>query len=117
MRRNIITIFSLTAFFLLWIIFGFAAAVPREKSASQSIMFFRPNPPAISERFDEAGIPVTGTPQSVLGILLNDGLAGLAVLMMILIVLGAANKPTTKYAQQEETSATDGGKDSGNPKS
>lgn len=106
MKRNSTFIYGLIAFFLLWIVFGVAAYGPRETHAAHLPIPPQQNVSEIAESRYAAGIPVTSEPQLAKEMLLNDGLAGLAALAMIMIVLDAANKPIV-YAGHEDLSDSD----------
>ncbi|HLO13271.1 MAG TPA: hypothetical protein VK206_00465 [Anaerolineales bacterium] len=102
MSRNLIYFFSLIVFFLLWGIFGFAAAGPRDEPASQATFPPVDNTPVAPDMTNPAGIPVTGNTQPGLAALITYGLAIFAVLLTILALLNAANKPRTTSVQHKD---------------
>lgn len=101
MNRKLIYTFTLTAFFIMWGIFGFAAATPRGES-SQPALSSAETTSVVSEEADSRMIPVTGSQQLGWRILLVYGLIGLATLSLILSLLNAANKSTALYVQRKE---------------
>lgn len=98
MSRKMIYFCSLVGFFLMWGLFGFAAAGPRGESDLRATA-----PPAVTTRVvpaatDMAGIPVTAEAEPVwIEILGFYGLIGLAALFLILALLSFANKSTALY--------------------
>jgi len=105
MNRKLIYTFTLIAFFIMWGVFGFAAAVPHSESSIQLVFSSTANTPVVSEEADSAMIPITGNQQLGWGILLVYGLIGLATLALILSLLNAANKSTALYVQRKEQPA------------
>ena len=87
MNRKSIFAFSLVSFFLIWGVFGFAAAAPRnEVSIVQATL------PADTP---VAGIPVTGQAEPLLmEIIVFYGLIGLTALFLILALLSLVNRMT-----------------------
>jgi hypothetical protein len=104
MNRKLIYTFTLIAFFVMWGVFGFAAAAPRGES-SQPALSSAETTAAVSEEADSRMIPATGSQQLGWRILLVYGLVGLATLSLILSLLNAANKSTALYVQRKEHSA------------
>lgn len=102
MNRNLIYTFTLIAFFIMWGVFGFAAAAPRTESSIQPVLSSTVNTPIVSEEADSAMIPNTGNQQLGRGILLVYGLIGLATLALILSLLNVANKSTALYVRRKE---------------
>ena len=103
MNRKLIYIFTLIAFFIVWGVFGFAAATPRGESP-QPALSSAETTSVISEQADSRVIPVTGSQQLGWRILLVYGLIGLATLSLILSLLNAANKSTALYVHRKEHS-------------
>ena len=98
--RKIIYTFSLVGFFLMWGVFGFAAATPRNGPVLQTTL-----PPVDSTLVSGASanpgrIPVSGDMPPRPGVLLVYGLFGLVALILILALLNAANKPATTDVQR-----------------
>ena len=105
MNRKLIYTFTLIAFFIIWGVFGFAAAAPRSESSIQLALPSTGNTPVVSEEANSAMIPVTGNQQLGWRILLVYGLIGLATLALILSLLNLANKSTALDVQRNEQPA------------
>ena len=105
MNRKLIYTFTLIAFFIMWGVFGIAAAAPRTESSIQPVLSSTVNTPIVSEEADSALIPITGNQQLGWRILLVYGLIGLATLALILSLLNVANKSTALYVQRKEQPA------------
>jgi hypothetical protein len=94
MKRKSIFAFSLAGFFLMWGIFGFAAAIPRNEPPPVQATLPAGNTPVPGETL-LAGIPATGQAEPVLTeIFVFYGLIGLTALFLILAMLSFANKST-----------------------
>jgi tellurite resistance protein TehA-like permease len=102
MKRKWIYTFSLIGFFLMWGVFGFVAAAPRNVPVTQGTVVPEENPPVVPAATANAAIPVTGQTQSVTGIFLIYALFALGALILILILLNAANKRTIPDAYRKE---------------
>jgi hypothetical protein len=101
MDRKLVYIFGLVGFFLLWGVFGFAAAVPRGEPGSQATV--PPvEPTVVIPEATAAGIPVTGEPEPVWKeIVVFYGLIGLTALFLILRLLRIANRSNAPYVQHK----------------
>jgi hypothetical protein len=101
MNRTVIYTFSLVGFFLLWGVFGFAAAVPRgEPGAPATVPPVEPT--VVAAEPTAAGIPVTGDPEPVwTEIVVFYGLIGLTALFLIMGLLKIANGSTAPYVQHK----------------
>ena len=99
MNRRMTYIFSLLGFFIMWGVFGFVAAAPRDAPNLQATIQPVESTPILSGETGAAGIPVTGKPErgwtEIIGFY---GLIGLAALFLILALLSFANKSTSLYA-------------------
>ena len=99
MNRRMTYIFSLLGFFIMWGVFGFVAAAPRDAPNLQATIQPVESTPILSGESGAAGIPVTGKPErgwtEIIGFY---GLIGLAALFLILALLSFANKSTSLYA-------------------
>ena len=102
MNRKLIYTFTLLAFFIMWGVFGFAAAAPRSESSMQLVSSSTENTHVVSKETDSAMNSITGNHQLGWGILLVYGLIGLATLALILSLLNVANKSTALYVQRKE---------------
>lgn len=100
MNRKLIYTFSLIGFFLMWGVFGFMAAVPRTEPMMQATP--GANLQVAPAATANAAIPITGEAQSVTGIFLVYALFALGALVLILVLLNAANKQTTPYIRRRE---------------
>ena len=105
MNRKLIYTFTLIVFFIMWGVFGFAAAAPRSESSIQPVLSSIENTSVASEEADSAMIPITGNQQLGWRILLVYGLIGLATLALSLSLLNIANKSTALYVQRKEQPA------------
>jgi hypothetical protein len=105
MNRKLIYTFTSIAFFMMWGVFGFAAATPRGESSIRPAFSSAETTSVVSEGADSRMIPVPGSQQLGWRILLVYGLIGLATLSLILSLLNAANKSTALYVQRKEHSA------------
>ena len=105
MNRKMIYLCSLIGFFLMWGLFGFAAAAPRTESSLQATVPPVENTSVVSGATEAAGIPVTGDSEPVwIEILGFYGLIGLAALFLILALLSFANKSTALYPENKAPS-------------
>ena len=102
MNRKMTYLFSLLGFFLMWGVFGFAAAAPPAESGLQATVPPVEATPIIPGGTDPARIPVTGEPErgwtEILGFY---GFIGLAALFLILALLSSANKSTAPAVQHK----------------
>lgn len=109
MNRKMIYVFSLVGFFLMWGVFGFAAAAPRTEPYQQATIPTMENTVVSGGTTDNsAGIPVTGEPEPVWTEILGFyGMIGLAALFLVLALLSFANKlanpPMERKGPPEET--------------
>lgn len=100
MNRKLIYTFSGVGFFLMWGVFGFAAAVPRGEPSLPATV-----PPAetsvvVPEATNSPGIPITGEQEPVwTEIVVFYGLIGLTALFLVLGLLTIANRSTAPYWQ------------------
>jgi hypothetical protein len=102
MDRKLIYTFGLDGFFLIWGVFGFAAAAPRNEPDLQKTVQSLEETLVIPGPTESAGIPVTAKPEPVLTeVLLFYGLIGLSALFLIMVLLNVANKSTAPYVQHE----------------
>jgi hypothetical protein len=102
MDRKMIYVLSLVGFFLMWGVFGFAAAAPRGGLDLQATVPALEGTPVIPEATNSAGIPVTGEPEPLWTEILGFyGLIGLAALFLILALLNFANKSTALYVERK----------------
>ena len=100
MNRNLIYTFSLVVFFLMWGVFGFAAAAPRGEPNFQADVPKPSATPMAPVATDVPAIPVTGEPEPVLTeIYVFYGLIGLTALFLILALLNMANRATAPYVE------------------
>ena len=106
MNRKMTYLLSLLGFFLMWGVFGFAAAAPRAEPDLQATVQPVETTPIISGERDAAAIPITGEPERVWTDILGFyGLIGLAALFLILALLSFANKSTALYAGRKDSSS------------
>lgn len=103
MDRKLIYLLSLLAFFLMWGVFGFAAAAPRgDQAAGEAV------PPAadavtVPGVEENAGLlPLTGEPQEPSGARVVYVLLAFGALVAILVLLNSANKPRVTSLRQKE---------------
>ena len=100
MNRKLLYILSLTGFFVMWGVFGFAAGAPRSEP-SQAAVLPRENTALVTDAAaDEAG-PITRERQSDPGRVIVYGLIGLGALAMILALRNKANKATAPYVRRK----------------
>jgi hypothetical protein len=98
MNQKMIYFFSLIGFFLMWGLFGFAAAAPRSELELLATVPPVVNTTIVPGATETAGIAVTGESELVwIEILGFYGLIGLAALSLILALLSFANKATAPY--------------------
>ena len=106
MSRKMIYFCSLVGFFLMWGLFGFAAAAPRGEPDLQATVPPAESTPVVPAATDVAGIPVTAESEPVwIEILGFYGLIGLAALFLILALLSFANKSTALYPKRNGPSS------------
>jgi len=112
MNTKLIYTFSLVVFFLMWGVFGFAAAAPRSEPRIQ------PNVPTLEatsvapEATDLPAIPITGEPEPLLTeIYVFYGLIGLTALFLILALLNIANRTTAPYVERKSPPSDKTGRD------
>lgn len=103
MNRKMIYLLSLLSFFIMWGLFGFAAAGPRSEPNFQATVPPVENTPVLPGGTEAAGIPVTAESEPLwIEILGFYGLAGLAALSLIWAMLSSANKATALYPKHKE---------------
>jgi hypothetical protein len=100
MSRKRIYIFSLTAFFLMWGVYGFVATVPGGEPVLQATALPEENTMITAGVTPDAAIPVTGESQADIGILFVYLLLGLGALFVLLASLNAANRTTLPYVRR-----------------
>ena len=106
MSRKMIYFCSLVGFFLMWGLFGFAAAAPRSEPDLQATVPPVESTPVRPAATDIAGIPVTAESEPVwIEILGFYGVIGLAALFLILALLSFANKSTAFYPKRKSPSS------------
>ena len=99
MDRKMTYVFGLVGFFMLWGVFGFAAAAPRAEPNIQATAPSIVDTPVLPGETESAGIPVTGDTQPAWREIVGFyGLIGLAALFLILALLSFANKSTAPTA-------------------
>ena len=102
MNRKMVFICSLVGFFLMWGVFGFAAAAPRGEPGLQATVAPPDATPVLPGETDAAGIPVTGQPERVWTEILGFyGLIAFAALFLILALLNFANKLTAPAVERK----------------
>ena len=102
MTRTNRYIIGLLGFFVMWGVFGFAAAAPRSQPDLQGTAPPIVNTPILPEATDAVGIPVTSEPEPLwMEILGFYGLIGVAALFLILALLSFANKSTASYVEHK----------------
>jgi hypothetical protein len=102
MNRKWNYVFGLAGFFLMWGVFGFAAAAPRGEPDLAATVLPVATTVIVPEATNLAGVPITGEPEPVwTEILVFYGLIGLTALFLILALLSLANKSTAPYAQHK----------------
>ena len=95
MNRKSIFAFSLVGFFLMWGVFGFAAAAPRNEPSLLQAAVRAEKTAVVPADTPVGGIPATGQTEPVLmEIIVFYGLIGLTALFLILALLSLANKST-----------------------
>ena len=98
MSRKMIYLCSLVGFFLMWGLFGFVAAGPRNEPGLQATVPTAGSTPVVPAATEIAGILVTAESEPVwIEIVGFYGLIGLAALFLILALLSFANKSTALY--------------------
>ena len=108
MNRKLVYTFSLVGFFLMWGVFGFAAASPRGEPDFQASVPPVEATPVVPGPTDAAGIPVTGRPEPVFSeIVVFYGLIGITTLFLILALLNVANKSTAPYVPRKRPPSDD----------
>jgi hypothetical protein len=86
---------SLVGFFLMWGVFGFAAAAPRGEPDVRVKVPLVENTVVVSEATSAAAIPVTGEPEPLwTEVLVFYGSIALAALFVILALLNFVNRFT-----------------------
>ena len=102
MNRKLIYITSLVVFFLMWGVFGIAAASPQNHSSLPATVPPVESTSIVSSPTGSAGIPITGRPEPVLTEILGFyGLIGVTALFLILGLLNVANKSTAPYVEHK----------------
>lgn len=100
MNRKLIYACSLVVFFLLWAVFGTAAASPQSQSNLAVTVPPVHGTPMVSGPTAAAGIPITGKPEPLLTeVLVFYGLIGITALFLILALLNVANKSTALHTE------------------
>lgn len=95
MNRRSIFAFGLGGFFLMWSVFGFAAAAPSTEPSLVRALPAAQTTPLVPADTPEPGIPATGQAKPVLmEIVVFYGLIGLTALFLILALLNLANRST-----------------------
>ena len=88
MNRKMSFVCGLVGFFLMWGVFGFAAAAPRGEADLQPTLQPVENTPILPAETEPAGIPITGaTEPAWIEVVGFYGLIGLAAMFLILVVL------------------------------
>ena len=102
MDRKMTYVFGLVGFFMLWGVFGFAAAAPRAEPNLQATAPSIVDTPVLPGETESAGIPVTGDTQPAWREIVGFyGLIGLAALFLILALLSFANKSTAPAVERK----------------
>lgn len=94
MNRRLIYIISLMGFILMGGVVGFAAVAPHSESGIQGTIPQEESSPIPAGTMVSPAIPVTGDAQPESGIFLTYGFFGVGALILIMILLSAANKAT-----------------------
>ena len=102
MNRKSISLFSLIGFFLMWGVVGFVAGAPLSELALQAAALPEKNNVMTPVVTPTAAIPVTAEAQPGIGILFVYLLLGLGALLLILVLLNAANKQTIPSVSRRE---------------
>ena len=106
MNRKLLYTFSLVVFFLMWGVFGFAAARPRGESKFRAGAAALEATPVTLVPTALAGIPVTAKPAPVLTeVFVFYGLIGITALFLILALLSVANRSTAPYIERKSPPA------------
>ncbi|HSL44164.1 MAG TPA: hypothetical protein VK897_12075 [Anaerolineales bacterium] len=93
MDRKLLYVFSLIGFFLMWGVFGFVAASSRSEPALRATLVPVESTKMNAEIIDPA-VPITGEqPASAITVLYV--LLGFGILIAVLALLNAANRPAT----------------------
>ena len=104
MNRKLIYASSLVVFFLMWGVFGIAAAAPRSAANLPATVPPVESTSMVSSPTESAGIPVTGKPEPLLAeILVFYGLIGITALFLVLALLNLANKSTASYVEHKDS--------------
>ena len=102
MNRRFIYAFSWIVFFLIWGVFGFAAAGPRGEPDLAATVPPVETAVVIPDPTDLPGVPITGKPEPVSAeVLVFYGLSGLTALFLILAMLNLANRSTAPFVEQK----------------
>ena len=102
MNRKMTYVFGLVGFFMMWGVFGFAAAAPRADPNLQATVPSVVDTPVFQPETESAGIPVTGDTQPVWREIVGFyGSIGIAALFLILGLLSFANKSTAPAVQRK----------------
>jgi hypothetical protein len=102
MNRKMIYVFGLVGFFLMWGVFGFAAAAPRGEADLEATLQPVENTPILPAETEAVGIPVTGETEPVwIEVVGFYGLIGLAAMFLILALLSFANKLTAPAVERK----------------
>lgn len=102
MNGKLVYTCSLVVFFLMWGVFGFAAAAPRGEPTFQTSVPTLEATAVAPGGTDSARIPVTGRPAPVLTeVFVFYGLIGLTALFLILALLSAANRSTAPSIERK----------------
>ena len=112
MNRKMTYLFGLVGFFMMWGVFGFAAAAPREEPSLQVTAPSVLDTPAFQRETESAVIPVTGKTQPVWTEIVGFyGLIGLAALFLILALLTFANRLTAPAVHRKAPTSQEPHKD------
>jgi hypothetical protein len=102
MKRRVIYAFSLVGFFLMWGVFGFAAAMPHRAAGSPATVPPVETSIVVPEATNSVGIPITGEQEpGWTEIVVFYGLIGLTALFLVFGLLKLANKSTAPYTPHE----------------
>jgi hypothetical protein len=108
MNRNLIYTLSLAGFFLVWGVFGFAAASPQAEGNFPATVPSVEATQLIPASTDSAGIPITGEAEPVLTeVFVFYGLIGGTAIFLILALLNIANRSTPQHVEHK-TPPSDG---------
>lgn len=100
MDRRLVYLFSLTGFFLMWGVFGFAAAAPRGEPVSQ-VVVVPAESAVINPDAAESTLPVTAEQRTQARVVLYL-LHGLGVLLAVVALPNAASKPVTNQVRHQD---------------